>query len=468
MENNTNKNNGVNISRNIDKISGNLRNNESNIYYKKFREYIKLMNEPNESEIIKNNKKLVIYLEFFDSTKRGLFFEYEDEKNEDGTNKKYNVHELRKNGKWLWFEDIVKALKEKKIDLYVEKKIDPNIIEVLYNEKGEYAVCTYLRELNKGKNANKEILPFKMNYNLKSIWNNRGLSFIEKLRLSKMINQNKYIANHIEKDPKIVVKIGRRIATAFAAVGLLFNAVPKLASSTIENQKKLNEKNSVSDTFERTATNSTQTDKNQVITTKDYNQEKTETVTKQTESYKLTKEEKERILKQTERIIEEHNNKDSASIKKDNNRDNTKIEKQDNNLELGNVLQLPVGLKFMEGVSGGKTGEIGDSGSPADGVYVVDHYAEVSENGISNVSGLTGKIQKSKTDCDSFVHISYVTGAKNIKEAKDIINSQKKEAETGKIDNNRIQPRGWVSAKTIEDIYKMQQKNNEAEIDIEK
>ena len=39
---------------------------------------------------------------------------------------------------------------------------------------------------------------------------------------------------------------------------------------------------------------------------------------------------------------------------------------------------------------------------------------------------------------------------------------------TGKIDNNRIQPRGWVSAKTIEDIYKMQQKNNEAEIDIEK
>ena len=76
-----------------------------------------------------------------------------------------------------------------------------------------------------------------MNYNLKSIWNNRGLSFIEKLRLSKMINQNKYIANHIEKDPKIVVKIGRRIATAFAAVGLLFNAVPKLASSTIENQK---------------------------------------------------------------------------------------------------------------------------------------------------------------------------------------------------------------------------------------
>ena len=118
--------------------------------------------------------------------------------------------------------------------------------------------------------------------------------------------------------------------------------------------------------------------------------------------------------------------------------------------------------------SGGKTGEIGDSGSPADGVYVVDHYAEVSENGISNFSGLTGKIQKSKTDCDSFVHISYVKGAKNIKEAKDIINSQKKEAETGKIDNNRIQPRGWVSAKTIEDIYKMQQKNNEAEIDIEK
>ena len=35
----------------------------------------------------------------------------------------------------------------------------------------------------------------------------------------------------------------------------------------------------------------------------------------------MTKEEKERILKQTERIIEEHNNKDSASIKKDNKRE---------------------------------------------------------------------------------------------------------------------------------------------------
>ena len=72
-----NINNSVNISRNIDKISGNIKGNSSNIYYRKFNEFIKILNEPDEIDKIKNNRNLVIHLEFYDSTKRGLFFEYE-------------------------------------------------------------------------------------------------------------------------------------------------------------------------------------------------------------------------------------------------------------------------------------------------------------------------------------------------------------------------------------------------------
>lgn len=425
--------NSVNISKNIDKISSNMDSKgQSSKYYQNFRKIIKEIYE-SETEKEKNNgKKLIINLDFFDVSKRGYYYKFENEDNV------YNLNNIRKDKKdWVSFNDVVNILERKKIFLYDNKKVDPSLVEILYNVKGPEAVHSYLVELNKGKKANKELLPFTLNYNLTSVWKNKGLSFKEKINYTRMIKQNKNISNVDNR-----LKIGKRIATAFAAIGLLFSTAPKLNSGNIENEKGNLNKNSMVDTIDRTTTDNSKTEYNEITTTKSNG------------SYSLTQEEKERIIDETEKIIEKHN------LERNESKQN-----KSNDLNLGAVLELPEGLQFSEGVSGGKTGRIGESASPVDGIYVIDHFAEVSENGVSSISGLDGKIESKMPNSDEFVHISFVKGAQNKEEAKKIISEQRNNAKDKSVDNNKIQPRGWVSAKTIKQLYNMQQNNIEQEME---
>ena len=130
---------------------------------------------------------------------------------------------------------------------------------------------------------------------------------------------------------------------------------------------------------------------------------------------------------------------------------------QKESLQLGSVLQLPEGMEFSETVMGGRTAKIGNKLSPKDGIYVVDHVAQVSESDINNTYGLEGQIENTVPNSKQFVHVSYVPGAKSVEEAKQIIEQQKENAKNGVVDKNIISPRGWVSQDTIENIYKNQQ-----------
>ena len=126
--------------------------------------------------------------------------------------------------------------------------------------------------------------------------------------------------------------------------------------------------------------------------------------------------------------------------------------------ELGQTLKLPKDMQFQETVFGGRTGRIGEKYSPQDGIYVINRVAEVSNDSVSNVYGLEGKIQRHDKDSEMFVHIAFVPGARTEKEAKEILEGQKEE-------NRKEKDRGWVKLgdlhKAMEKMNKEQQQNQE-------
>lgn len=399
--------------------------NRSSIYQRRVEELLKILNQENDEKKYKNDNELYISYDCSDESKKGYFYRY---KNSDRTIK---LDEMRKkNPHWEGFKKISTTLQLSK-SLYSKfNNIDSNLIEIIYNEKGKNAVFEYLEQLQNGKKANRTSLPYKMKYNLTSVLKSKELSFANKIKIMKMIRKNKHVA-----DVESKTTLGRRIATVFAAMGLLFSTAPKLngGNATVEKENN-NSYNSFIDTME------------------EKNESEVNETTEMKQKYALSMKEKSRILSQTKEFLERH---------KENNVKNSK------EVEFGTLMQLPEGMQFMEGVSGGRLGMIGDESSPKDGIYVIDYSAEVSEDGVTSVHALEGKIDCKNPGSEQFVHISFVKGASNIDEAKSILEQEKDNMQNGSIDKKIIQPRGWVSKSTVQQFYNMQQKNTQNQ-DIER
>lgn len=416
-------------------------NSYSSIYFRRVKELLKMFDEDAEKNKYKNDRELYICYDYSDLSKKGYFYRYKDQ------DKVIGLREARvKNPNWIKFERVLEGLDFSIDDYSKMKNIDPNLVEILYNEKGDRAVYSYIEQLNKGKKGDKSLLPYSMRYNLTSVWRNKKLSFAQKLKIMRMARKNKHIA-----DVDFKARVGRKLAAVFAAVGLLFSAGPKLGTGNFENEKN-DRDNSMVDIIEDTEKQD------------DINIEETTKAPKSNDSYRLSKEEKNKVLSETQKLIEKYNKHNEEK------REQEKInEEKTKDLELGTLMRLPEGVQFMEGVSGGRVGTIGDEASPATGIYVIDHSAEVSENGVRSIYGLDGKIDKNVSDSTQYVHIAFVNGASSMEEAQKIIQQEKENAKNNVVDTNRIQPRGWISKDTVQQLYNMQQKGKQNQVqDFEK
>ena len=153
------------------------------------------------------------------------------------------------------------------------------------------------------------------------------------------------------------------------------------------------------------------------------------------DKYKLSEEDLQQSKKQNEKDIE------AQAMKQ---------------FELGQAIKLPQGMEFSEGVSGGKKGTIGDSNSPREGVYIINRFAEVGKDNISNQYGLEGKIEKNMKDSDVYVHIAYVPGAQKEADAKELIEKK----------GQKEQDRGWVKLSELKKAYdQRQQEENQKQVE---
>ena len=153
------------------------------------------------------------------------------------------------------------------------------------------------------------------------------------------------------------------------------------------------------------------------------------------DKYKLSEEDLQQSKKQNEKDIE------AQAMKQ---------------FELGQAIKLPQGMEFSEGVSGGKKGTIGDSNSPREGVYIINRFAEVGKDNISNQYGLEGKIEKNMKDSDVYVHIAYVPGAQKEAYAKELIEKK----------GQKEQDRGWVKLSELKKAYdQRQQEENQKQVE---
>ena len=88
---------------------------------------------------------------------------------------------------------------------------------------------------------------------------------------------------------------------------------------------------------------------------------------------------------------------------------------------------------------------------------------------MSSIHGLDGKINKNTPDSTQYVHIAFVNGASSMEEAQNIIQQEKENAKNNVVDTNKIQPRGWISKDTVQQLYNMQQKSEQNQVqDFEK
>lgn len=330
---------------------------------------------------------------------------------------------------------------------------DPNVIEILYKEQGIKSVNLYLKELAKGKKADKSKIPFALTYNLSSIWSCRGMTLGKKIIITRFVMENRHVAN-IECNFRTV----KRLAAFFAAAVLAIGIVPKLMSNYRNKSVKENNQNSIENTIDEDR-NIIESDihigdKTAVFSgVNDFAKQLQDNINSSARKFKETYAYKE--VNQKEQNIKEEDN--SVYNNANDNKENVQ-------LGLGSLLKLPEGLKFSEGVSGGRTGTIGDAYSPTDGVYVIDHIAEVSNQGISNQYGLEGNIKKTTEGSQQYVHISYVHGAKTVEEARKMIEKQNADEKNG-IEGQKVNDfRGWVSLDEINKIVN----NVEIENDIER
>ncbi len=165
--------------------------------------------------------------------------------------------------------------------------------------------------------------------------------------------------------------------------------------------------------------------------------------------------------KEVKNTTEKNNFKDRYKVSEEvsnevkEQQENEITEDKSEDFQLGSVMKLPKELEFTETVFGGKVGKVGDPMTPEDGIYVINRYAEISENEVSNRYGLNGKIEKHNKDSDIYVHIAYVPGAKTEEEAKKILENSNEKNEYD---------RGWIKMDKLSKVLEQQkQQENQQE-----
>ena len=235
-----------------------------------------------------------------------------------------------------------------------------------------------------------------------------------------------------KKEKTLLKKIGAGIVAGLTAIsvgiGTWWNRMFKE-----KNTKLLPMSNRVYDIDEENQNNNNKYNvQDYTIQDNQHNNEKDENPM---DKYKLSEEDLQQSKKQNEKDIE------AQAMKQ---------------FELGQAIKLPQGMEFSEGVSGGKKGTIGDSNSPREGVYIINRFAEVGKDNISNQYGLEGKIEKNMKDSDVYVHIAYVPGAQKEAYAKELIEKK----------GQKEQDRGWVKLSELKKAYdQRQQEENQKQVE---
>ena len=398
---------------------------DTKVYFKNFN----ILKQENDTD--NSKKKLCIIYDYSKPQKRGYFYKYEGQENlESLKNARVSVRQ------WIRIDGILRKMdvSEKKFNMI--KFCDPNLIEILYNKNGMEAVNMYIEQLEKGRKADKSTLPYKMMYNVRSILRNNKLPLKTRITMIKMVRKNKYVAD-IKMD-SIFLKKG---ISLLVALGLSLISIPKLLPSITSERSNIKRQNSVSsDTFETDSYREGIQKSDRLVTVEDETQHGNEN--------KIIND---GIKRETDKNLKDNiNNKymdgrDSCNI--ESAKEQTEAQNGNSSIKLGSLIRLKEGTIFTESVYGGSTGVIGNYLSPSEGIYIIDHLCEVSDQGVINKYSLEGEINKTEEREKSFIHISFVSGAKTQEEAKKILDEQKA---NGKIDANIIQPRGWIKFEIFE------------------
>lgn len=308
----------------------------------------------------------------------------------------------------------------------------------------------YIKELSRGTRGRRDAVPFQIEYDLNDT---KELSKLEKISFYKTAKNHENIATiikrkHISLKDKLSYKkeysereykrnrqrkIGflKRIATISAAAFSLIAGTFGLKSPV----SKLNTK-TLGDGTKYTQAIDSVDNKTSELTLETKAEAKAQyTTTTKSNSWSIPSNKLAEIENKTEDIIKENQK-----------RMNVDINKQEEQLCLGTILQgLPENFAFQEGVDGGTIGNVGNSASPTNGFYVIDHSCKKGDNEYIIKQGLDGTLIDSK-----WGHISLVK-ADTLEEAQKIIKENK---ESKKMDN-RIEPRGWVKMSDLENINKI-------------
>lgn len=330
------------------------------------------------------------------------------------------------------------------------KAFDPNLVNILFKEFGgnkeaAYKARDYLLALDGRPNGK---LAYKMTYDLRGLddakyANGANMGMFDKARIKNLAEDNKKVATIIGPD-KNKASIFKRAGIAIAAGILGILTIGGINSLKSNETELLPEPPKVTDDS-RTPETTTITNGIEPITT----------VTEKTEPVKIEEPDFTTTIKYDPTITTDPQEPYTTT---------TTVTKVDNEeIKLGTVLQLPEGLQFQEGMDGGRIGDVGNIATPKDGFYVIDRTI-TRENGTGALTDRQYGLNGGKIADDStMVHVSYVEGAKTLDEAIEIINKNKDAKEENM--PSEIGPRGWVSTKTIRELYKEQNRDSRAPMD---
>lgn len=312
------------------------------------------------------------------------------------------------------YEEIMSNLKNRR----ARKNYDPNLLKILYNKLGKEAAIQYLQELSKGRKANKELLPYEVTYDIKSIKRNKQIKTKKQLRnMIRIARKNKYVANVIERNRHKALKYGS-IGLLAAGIGLISNSQGMTNQISKENEF-IGPQNEYSDSI---------TPGEDAITEKEENNE-------------------EKDFKESLKV-DVNENIDLAQKQIDD-----LIQKLEN-IQLGDQVMLEEGVNYTEdSLGGGNSGTVGKVQWRPSGNYIV--------NGVSIINPETNEI------------VTYSFGKDengNLNPEFNLNNYLKDNVKKGMeikfhIDKDGTKPTGWIDSSYIVDSLEKSQGQSQEQMD---
>ena len=317
------------------------------------------------------------------------------------------------------YQEIMNSLSNKK----AKKSYDPNLLKILYNKLGKSAALKYLQELSKGKDADKDILPYEITYDIKSIKKNKLLNTRKKLKsMIKIARKNRYVANVIDINRKRALKSG---ITALLAAGMATltsgQAIINNTNDKTDNYKEPN--NTLSDSI-LTEENETQTEK---------------------ETQEESKKEFVDSIK-----IDKNNNVDIAQKRIDETLNKLK------KFELGDKVNLEEGVNYTEdSLGGGNSGTTGKIQWRPAGDYVVNGVSIIDPSTNEIITYSFGNDQNGNKD-SNFNLNEYLK--ENVKKGMEI---------KFHIDKDGTKPTGWIDSSNIIKSLEREENQNEQTVNLD-